>query len=126
VKIYIATAFRNVSRYHEVKDALEQLGHEITYDWTESKVADRDAAIKDAQGVAAAHAVIGIFEEDFPYKGAIFELGIAYTLGIPIYILGDWLDSMVFILLPYIHQVSNLEDLLEIFKVEKFNKGRTN
>ena len=123
MKIYIATAFTNVERYHEVKDKLEQLGHEITFDWTESKVADRKAATDDVRGVADANIVIGIFEEEYVYKGAIFELGFAYALAIPIFILGSWLDSMVFMHLAHIHKFSNLEDLIAAFEEGEVIEG---
>jgi hypothetical protein len=83
---------------------LLEAGHTITYDWTVCDTFSTEQATNDMNGVMTADALIFIAEKDLQYRGAYVEFGIAIARGIPIYVLGPYADSCIFIKLPQIHR----------------------
>jgi len=116
MKVYIATSFHDKERAIFVASLLKENGHEITCPWWLSKVPTAEEAIKDIQSIRECDVILGLFEKPFVYKGAIFELGIAYILGKSIIIVGEELDSMVFMLLPEFVQVKSVDKAMKLLK----------
>jgi len=99
VKCYVAGKFEETDRVQEVQDVLKAVGHTITHDWTRSPrgLSKRAQALLDTRGVLDADILVIIFEKDLGYKGAYTELGVALALGKPVYILGEYGKSNVFV-----------------------------
>ena len=122
MKFYIATKFQNKKRFDEVKAQMEAQGHTITYDWSNAKVNDIDQAMRDVLGVKEADIVIGIFEDEYVYKGAIAEIGMAMAWGKSIFILGDWLDNMIFMKLANLHKIKSVTQITNFTDFSHWNK----
>jgi len=116
MKVYIATSFHDKEYVKQVAMILDEAGHTITYPWWYSKEATTQEAEKDLQAIEDCNIVLGLFEKLYIYKGSIFELGIAYAIHRPILIIGNELDSMVFMLLPGVTKVKNLKQALKVMK----------
>lgn len=111
MRVYVAGKWEEKERVREVQAQLIAAGHTITHDWTKEESSsgyDPDLmarhAVADKAGVLAADAFVGIFEKDLRYSGAVAELGIAVAMGIPIYILGNFVDRNVFAYLPEVRR----------------------
>lgn len=81
MKFYIATGLENANNHNLVRDALVELGHEITYDWTthgamwmHGPVVMEETAKKELQGVYDADFVVVILPGG---RGTHVELGAA-------------------------------------------------
>lgn len=81
MKYYIATKLENHLAHNQLRDQLQEQGHEITYDWTTHNAVYREglARIKEVidleiQGVLAADTVIVLWPGG---RGTHVELGIA-------------------------------------------------
>lgn len=116
MKFYIASKFENKKRIIEISTQLKAAGHEISFDWSNAKTDNLAEAVYDIRGIKNCNAIIGVFEEDYKYKGAIFELGIAFAYYKPIFILGNQLDKMIFMKLPQIHKVHDITDIIEYYR----------
>lgn len=118
VKIYVAGKWEDKERVREVQEYLKRFGHTITHDWTQAESCGDDEerwkehASNDKKGVLSADAFVGVFEKDLKYSGALAEFGMACAIGIPCYILGNAIDSNVFLRLPEVKR--GLEDLIGI------------
>lgn len=112
MKFYIATKFENKKRFDEVRNYLESIGHKLTYDWTTATQQSEEQARLDYHGVKDADFVVGIFEEEHQYKGAICEIGMALAWCKSVFILGDWLDHMIFMKLHFVHKIYNIEQII--------------
>jgi hypothetical protein len=110
MRIYVAGKWEEKERVREVQEQLCQAGHTITYDWTTATVNSREQAERDVLGVLSAEAFVGVFEKDLRYSGAIAEMGIAIANDVPIHILGNAIDSNIFMNLPNVRR--GLEGLL--------------
>lgn len=90
MKIYVASGLENREQVKRIMGRLREMGHEITYDWTEHGSVQGEpekycpTAMSEAQGVAAADVVVGIIPGG---RGTHFELGIAWANGIPVLLL---------------------------------------
>jgi nucleoside 2-deoxyribosyltransferase len=104
LRIYVATKWEESARARQVMVDLVFAGHTITYDWTQAEQFSEDQAMKDKFGVMSADALVFIAEKDRAYSGALVEFGIAVARGIPIYILGPYIDQCIFTLLPQVHR----------------------
>jgi nucleoside 2-deoxyribosyltransferase len=113
VNFYVATKFENRARYREVVDKLTNAGHHLTHDWTNPILSKNQDAEECFKGVVNADFLVGIFEESLKYQGALVEVGIALALGKHVIILGDWLDSCIFMNLHGVQRVKTIEELLE-------------
>ena|SRR5437762_12072580 len=89
LKVYVAGKVEDKERVREIQTQLRQVGHTITLDWTTASQDSRQQALKDIRGVADADVFVGVFEEDYAYRGTLVEMGAALALGKPVYILGN-------------------------------------
>lgn len=112
-RFYVASKFENRERVGEIIDYLQHLGHQVTYDWRYSKIRNEEQAKLDRNGVLTADFVVGVFEDKAIYKGALCELGMAIALNKKIYILGEWLEDMIFLYLPNVQKIKFIEDISE-------------
>lgn len=115
MKIYVASKFENKERVREVMKQLTDAGHEITHDWTRelpnpTEEDRKQYALDDKFAVLSADAYVGVFEKDFKYSGALVEMGLAMAVGMPVHILGNAVDSNIFLRLPNV--VRGLEGLI--------------
>lgn len=111
MRIYVATKFENQPRAIEIATQLEAAGHTITYKWWTNDQMSQEQALADKRGVLTADAVVIIAERDFAYAGTYVELGMAVTMGIPVYVLGHAMDRCIFLRLPLIYR--GIETLLQ-------------
>lgn len=116
MRFYIATKFQNKEGVKNAIRLLTKAGHTVPFDWSEAQVANREQAELDVKGVRDAQALLGLFEEEYEYKGAIVEFGIAVALGKPIFIIGNKLDSMIFIHLPNVYKFNTVEDVIRFLR----------
>jgi nucleoside 2-deoxyribosyltransferase len=91
MRFYIATGLDNINAHNDIRDALHQLGHEITYDWTHhglvwqdgwnrcKQVAELEA---EAEGIRTADVIIVVMPGG---RGTHVELGMALAYGKPVY-----------------------------------------
>lgn len=123
MKFYIASKFEERLKVRWLMDKLEDLGHEITCDWTDHKYGGEGYPISyakdDVDGVGSADAYAGLFIDDYYYKGALVEMGMALAGGIPIYIIGHAIDSCIFTNLATQRFESETEFLNFIMRREK-------
>lgn len=88
MRYYIATGLANHAAHNELRDALNALGHEITYDWTalgpvwsHGLEVIQKVALAERDGVEAADVVIALLPGG---RGTHVEIGIAIGQRIPI------------------------------------------
>lgn len=96
MRVYVAGKYSPATneRVREVQAALIAAGHTITYDWTRDEVVGATQAINDMTGVLTADVFVLVAEaHDVVYCGAVAELGMALASGLPVYVLGDALDT---------------------------------
>lgn len=113
MRLYVASKFENVGPVREIQDFASSIGYTITKDWTKSGPPTKQEAEEDLYGVQSCDVFVGIFDKEYEYKGAVFEMGVAYNSGASVIILGDWLDKMVFMLLPGITKVATMQEVKE-------------
>lgn len=97
-RVYVAGKFgvETNKRVKEVQAELRAAGHRITFDWTNDQQSDGNAtqAMNDMMGVLNADVFVLIAEDHtVVYNGAVCELGMAIAAGLPIYVLGNALDT---------------------------------
>lgn len=85
MKYYIATSLSNMPQHNELRDQLQALGHEITYDWTTHGPAWPHGVVKCAEvsqseinGVKFADAVVVLLPGG---RGTHIEIGAALAYG---------------------------------------------
>lgn len=85
MKYYIATALKNAKNHNIVRDGLNKLGHEITYDWTthgsvkhKGKEVLREKGNLEQKGIEEANFVVVLLPGG---RGTHTELGMAIALG---------------------------------------------
>ena len=85
MKYYIATSLSRATAHHMVRDALEVLGHELSYDWTVhgsvksvSKERLREVAMCELDGISEADFVVVLLPGG---KGTHLELGYSIARG---------------------------------------------
>lgn len=98
MRVYVAGKFGPATnaRVREVHATLIEAGHTITYDWTTDQDGGGTAqqAINDMHGVLTADVFVLVAEDhSVVYCGAVAELGMALGAGLPVYVLGDALDT---------------------------------
>ena len=109
---YVASKFEDQKMVGEVIDILTSLGYKNTYDWRGGEILSTEQAVLDMNGVKDADFVVGIFIENHQYKGAIAEIGMALALNKKVFIIGNWLDKMIFMKLPNVNKVRDLNHII--------------
>ena len=78
MKFYVAGKWEARDAVKNLQEDFVELGHTITVDWTWHEKADEgypiQYSIDDIKGVQLADAYIGLFVEDYHYKGALVEM----------------------------------------------------
>lgn len=106
----------------EVMKALQNAGHEITFDWTtidhlrpydKNAQASQEAAIKESRGVESADVLILLAHERG--VGMYVELGIAIGSGIPVRVVTNVESRTMFFHHPLVKKVDSLEQILKEF-----------
>ena len=127
MKFYIAAYVEEVERVKTVQKCLEDMGHEITVDWTSfpgSSRDERDAdpekpkaiAVRDMQGVRDCDVFI-LLSEPADGRAKYAELGAAIFSAMEskrpkIYVLGKETNQSVFFYHPTVRRVKTLEAIL--------------
>jgi len=116
MRFYVAGKWEDRENVRVIQNALVEMGHEISCDWTWHEKEDpgypHQYSIDDIQGVKDAHFYIGLFEGDFNYKGALVELGAALALEKPCYIIGRGIDGCMFVNHPLVIRCETISDFL--------------
>ena len=93
MRYYIATSLSRAEEHNKLRDILNELGHELTYDWTvhgnvrnESSSDIAEVAEAEVNAVADAHVVIVLLPGG---RGTHTELGVALGREIRVIIVGD-------------------------------------
>jgi len=115
-KIYFAGKWEERKIIRSLMNAIESAGHEITWDWTgEEEGADlMKHAVADIIGVQSADIYIVLAKRDLDYKGAYCEFGAALGLNKPVFVIGDAMNSCIFIHHPLVTTVDFLQEALDI------------
>ena len=107
-RFYIATGFENKTQHNHMRDALVELGHTITHDWT----AEEDGEEPEWEEIANDE-MLGAASADFGVmilpgvRGTHTELGIALANDIPVFLLSlqSFKDDVPFYHLPKVIRV---------------------
>lgn len=91
MKYYIATGLEYITEHNKIRNFLNSLGHEITYDWTahgsvksEGKGRLQEVAILETVGVIESDFVVVILHRPSEHnlaRGTHYELGAAVAIG---------------------------------------------
>jgi nucleoside 2-deoxyribosyltransferase len=109
LSVYVATKWENKDEASVVMGQLRAAGYEISYDWTLAQVERWQQAMLDLKGVAEADIYLGLFQKEFPYTGALVEMGYALALGKPVYILeGSKCAQSLFFHHPNVRKIKDL------------------
>lgn len=120
MKFYVAGKWEDREAVKKLQEALIELGHTITVDWTWHEKADEgypiQYSIDDIKGVQLADAYVGLFIEDYRYKGALVEMGAALGLHKRVYLIGHAIDTCLFAKHPLVQQFENEYEFLSFVK----------
>lgn len=113
-RFYVAGKFEEKEQVKEIILELEEAGHTITYDWTIHEDDNPQMqALKCLGGVIDADMFIFLAERALPYKGAFVEMGAALTHGKPVLVIGDAIDSCIFMKMGFVSKVANVKEFIE-------------
>ena len=116
MRIYVAGKFEDRENVRRIQNALRELGHTITFDWTTDEFRNREATTKDillcTEGAKSADVYVGLFEKSLPYKGALVEMGVCLGLGKECCIIGHAIDSCIFCFHSLVKRFGNKEEFL--------------
>ena len=109
MKLYVAGKYEHRFKVKAIMRFLQAYNHEITKDWTTSLITDVgypvQNCLEDVKGVQDADVYIGVFIEDYNYRGAFVEFGIALGLNKPCVFIGHAADSCIFTAHPLVTHV---------------------
>ena len=116
MKIYVAGKWEDRLHIRVLQEALREMGHTITIDWTWHEKDDTgfpsQYAVEDIIGASVCDIYIGVFKTRHFYRGALVEMGAALASGKRVYILGHAIDSCIFVGHPLVKQFDTTKDLL--------------
>jgi hypothetical protein len=100
MRIYIAGKFNEKQQIREHMNKLEELGHNITHDWTSFETTKTgnekmaESAVKDLHGVLNADCLVCIMTDpDYAYRGTFSEIGAGLATNKIIIIINDDSDA---------------------------------
>lgn len=128
MKFYVAGKWQDREYIKSIMEHLKKLGHEITCDWTThsfdsktgvtgTKEDIENFALEDIQGVKEADICIFLFGQEYVYRGALVELGLAIAFNKEIFIIGNKQDDCIFANLSYIKKFKSFSNILKYLKV---------
>lgn len=116
MKYYIATSLSRFAAHHIVRDALENEGHEISYDWTShgsvkstSKERLREVATHELEGVSQSDFVVVLLPGG---HGTHLELGFALAKGLKVFLHSE--DPSLFELGPQTNAFYHHPDVIRL------------
>ena len=116
MKYYIATSLLRITSHQVARDALQTLGHEITYDWTShgsvqsvSKERLREVATIELDAVSKAEFVVVLLPGG---NGTHLELGFAIAKGKRVFLHSE--DSLAFELGPQTNVFYHHPDIIRL------------
>lgn len=123
-KIYIASGLKNYNRVIELRDKLKKYDIYLTYDWAQKYKEDLESGkteaeedwvkIAEMEYAAILDRKCSLFLLVTPAgRGSHFELGTAYTQGLPIVLLNESKDGIAFYTLPGIKEFEKEEDSIK-------------
>lgn len=127
--IYVAGRTTNIEQVQRVQRMCQELGHKITFDWTEQvKQVDhhidpdapmpegfgRECAENDRTGTQTAQYLIAIMGHDL--CGTLIEIGMALAFNTTVFLLGDPERESVFFELPEVVRVPDEAGLRTILE----------
>ena len=117
MKFYVAGKWQDRRSIQRLQQALTVGGHEITVDWTghvnpKSQSVLQEWAIRDVEGVLDCDTYIGIFTNGS--NGALVELGVALGLGKRVWIIGNAIDTCIFLSHPLVTKFLSTEAMLKV------------
>jgi len=90
MKYYVATRLENYEAHNQVRDLLNDLGHELTYDWSQHGPVwqagiprMREVCLLELGAIRAADFVVGLLPGG---RGTHVELGYALALSKPVFL----------------------------------------
>jgi nucleoside 2-deoxyribosyltransferase len=117
MKIYVASHWQNRRAVQRLQQALIARSHEITVDWTnrvnpKEQSVLREWAERDLAGVKTCDLYIGLFKEIS--KGALIEMGVALGQGKRVWIIGEAINSCIFLSHPLVTKFQNPRSMLKV------------
>jgi nucleoside 2-deoxyribosyltransferase len=122
MRFFVSGKFGAEKKAKEAMRALQNVGHEITLDWTKfgdlrpydrNSSTSREAAIAEAKGIREADVLV--IMADSEGVGMYIELGIAIGLEIPIRVIPDIESYTIFFHHPLVKRVKNIEEVIKEF-----------
>jgi len=127
MKLYIAGKWQDRYVIKHLQAYAIHLGHTITCDWTnhdfgkDGVIANQEMlnniALEDENGVRNCEMFIAIFDNDWHYRGALVEFGMALALNKKICIVGKSENSCIFMNNPTIIKLNNIKEAKALLKI---------
>ncbi len=120
MNIYVAGKWEDRERIKILMRYVKGYRHHITCDWTghEPPTIDKQYvleqyALEDLEGIEEADWYVGVFLDNYQYKGALVELGFAIANYKQIHLIGHAIDSCLFTHYPLIYRHETISDFLQ-------------
>ncbi len=122
MRIYVAGKWEEKSRVRVAQQILRDVGHEITFDWTqqpstEDEVELNRQCIQDIKGVMSADAIVAVLIDEDTYlcdsANRYVEIGIAIGSTIPVYILGEPREDFLFRRYTNVHTFKTMQEIID-------------
>lgn len=121
MRVYVAGRLEEKDLIKEIEDTLQAMGHEITCDWAKRETAKDVGSRTDEEtivlteekllGILTCSILVLICMNGQPYDGPQVEFGIGLGTGKKIYVVGQALDSSMFMAIPSLVRLGDLVDL---------------
>lgn len=121
MRVYLATKFENLKEFNEAKQMLEDLGHELTHDWSKEDASGKTGpeleayltgcALADLQGVRDAEALLIINHEKG--KGMFVEMGAALAWQKPVFFVYPDRAYNIFTKVPGVEEFDDLTKAID-------------
>lgn len=120
MRFYVAGKFEDRKAVKWLIDWLKEMGHEITVDWTSHEYEDEGYPVQysqdDIRGVKECDAYVGIFNANYAYRGALVEMGAALALDKKVYIIGQAINTCMFVSHPLVQKIETELEFLSFVK----------
>lgn len=124
MKAYVAGKFEEKKEVRKIQNALRKLGYIITIDWTWHEVDDpgypSQYAVEDIIGATSCDVFIGRFIAKHDYKGALVEMGAALAAGKAIIVIGNAIDTCLFIGHPLVTRFNSEAEFFEFIVKQRY------
>ena len=119
MKFYVAGKWQDRFAVQKIHQALIDRGHEITVDWTnhvdpQNQSILREWSERDIEGSTQCDTYIGVFRRKVVYTGALVEMGAALAAGRRVWIIGNEIDSCIFMNHPLVVKFPSVKTMLRV------------